>query len=131
MCTGKPKKDNLYPVGNYNQEFNDILDINLPCETIYQSVGVKSHVEKNHLEYIKYLDNIPDIIASPDYIGRNPREDKSIEFVKCYEDNIKVAVKLDTKNDYLYVASLYEIKDSKVKKHLESGRLKIFDKLLT
>ena len=119
--------DNLYNVGNYKQDFNDILQINLPCTTIYQSVGLESHIKKKHSNYLIYLDNIPDIISNPDYIGKNPKESNSIEFIKCYDDNIKLAIKLDTKNNYLYVASLYEIKDSKLQRHLDSGRLKIFN----
>ena len=128
MCTSNTNNDNLYPVGNYKQDFNNILKINLPCETIYQSVvGLQIHIKKRHPHCIKYLDNIPDILASPDYIGHNPKESNSIELIKCYADNIKVAIKLDTKNNHLYVASLYDIKDSKLQRHLDSGRLKIFN----
>ena len=53
--------------------------------------------------------NIPNIISSPDYIGKNPKEPNSIELVKDIGKNTKVCVKLDTKNEYLYVASIFEI----------------------
>ena len=127
MCISNPDNHNLYYVGNYNQDFNDILEINLPYKTIYQSVGLEIHIKKRHPNCVRYLDNISDILASPDYIGHNPKESNSIELIKCYADNIKVAVKLDAKNNHLYVASLYDIKDSKLQRHLDSGRLKIFN----
>ncbi|MFZ2539311.1 MAG: hypothetical protein WAX04_10475 [Oscillospiraceae bacterium] len=120
--------DILYAVGKYKQVFNDTLAINLPCETIYQSIGLKVHVSKKHSHCLKYLNSISEIISSPDYIGCNPKESSSIEFIKCYDENIKVAVKLDTRKNYLYVASLYDIKDAKLQTHLHSGRLKEFNK---
>lgn len=47
-----------------------------------------------------------------------------MEFVKCYEKNILLAVKLDMGKNYLYVASLYDVTDSKIQNRLNSGRLK-------
>ena len=67
--------------------------------------------------------NIPNIISSPDYIGKNPKEPNSIELVKDIGKNTKVCVKLDTKNEYLYVASIFEIKEGKLNNRLNSGRL--------
>ena len=41
---------------------------------------------------------IPDIIASPDYIGVNPNENvKSFELVKVLNENIQIGIKLDIK----------------------------------
>lgn len=37
-----------------------------------------------------------------------------------------VCIKLDQKNDYLYVASVYEITESKLQNRLRSGRLKVY-----
>ena len=70
------------------------------------------------------LQQIPTIIQSPDYIGKNPREPNSIELVKKLSDNIMVCIKLDTQNGYLYVASVYNISQGKVNNRLNSGRLK-------
>ena len=60
----------------------------------------------------------------PDYVGVNPKESGSFELIKQYDDNILVGIKLDMKNNYYYVATLHEIKQSKIDNRLFSGRLK-------
>ena len=77
---------------------------------------------------MKYLESIPDIIDCPDYIGINPHEPQSIELIKKYDSNILIGIKLDLNQNYLYVASLYEISDAKVSRRLHGGRLKPFQK---
>lgn len=117
-------KDELIIAGEYIFEYNQILNINLPCGDIYQSTGLSVHIKKRHPNCLKYLEKVPDIILSPDYIGKNPNEYQSVEFVKQYDDNILVAVKLDIIENRLYVASLYDISESKIKNRLNSGRFK-------
>ena len=87
--------DDLFEVGIYAEYYNRILDIDLPILKIVQSKGLKIHIQKRHPNVIGYLPNIPDIITEPDYIGTNPKEPNSIELVKIYQDNIKLAIKLD------------------------------------
>lgn len=78
---------------------------------------------------MQYIELIPQIIASPDYIGVNPNEKNvSLELVKCISNNIQIGIKLDTKDNYLYVATLHTITDSKLKHGIQNGRLKKFDK---
>lgn len=71
-----------------------------------------------------YLANIQEIIEHPDYVGKNPSEPDSIELVKVYSNNIQIGIKLDSSNGYLYVATLFDIKQSKIERRLYSGRLK-------
>ena len=49
-----------------------------------------------------------------------------MELVKAYDINILVAVKLDIKNDYLYVASMYSLSKSKLERRIKGKRLKKF-----
>lgn len=119
-------KKKLFKVGEYKREFNEILNTNLPCGDIMQSVGLAIHVKKRHPACMKYLDNISQIISSPDYIGTNPHEPNSIELVKCFDNNIQIGIKLDTKNDYLYVSTLFDVRESKITSRRLSGRLKEF-----
>ncbi|MPN37301.1 hypothetical protein SDC9_184817 [bioreactor metagenome] len=88
--------------------------------------GVKKHVKKKHKDFLKYLDNISDIINSPDYIGVNPNEPNSVEFIKIFDDIILVSVNLctNTEQQYLYVSSLYDISNGKLQNRINSGRLK-------
>ena len=67
---------------------------------------------------------VPDVIAAPDYIGKHPSEQNSIELVKEVEKNVMVCVKLDRSNHYLFVASVFEISDGTLRNRIHSGRLK-------
>ena len=114
-------QEKLFKVGEYNKAYNEILEINLPIVDIMQSQGFAVHIEKRHPECIKYIPMIPEIICSPDYIGTNQKEPNSIELVKILDQNVLLAIKLDTKAGGLYVASLYEVRDSKISNRLHSG----------
>ena len=78
---------------------------------------------------MEYIDLIPQIISSPDYIGINPNEkNTSFELVKCISENVQIGIKLDAKDNYLYVATLHTITGSKLRHGIQNGRLKKFDK---
>lgn len=116
--------DKLYKVGQYSGEYNELLDIELPQYDIYVSEGLKKHIRIRHRECLQYIESIEDIIKSPDYVGKNPREPNSIELVKIYDNNIQIRIKLDISNEYLYVATLFDVKQAKIDRRLYSGRLK-------
>lgn len=82
------------------------------------------HIYKRHPECMQYLSKIPEIISCPDFVGTNSDEPDSIEFVKIYDKNILLAVKLDIDHNYLYVASLFDISQGKIERRLFTGRLK-------
>ena len=67
------KDTTLSIVGVYIERFNTLLSLSLPCGPIYKSSGFAVHIRKRHPGYEKYIDQISDIIAAPDYIGCNPR----------------------------------------------------------
>ncbi|SCI69586.1 Uncharacterised protein [uncultured Roseburia sp.] len=72
---------------------------------------------------------IPSIISNPDYIGVNPNEpNASFELVKVLSENVQIGIKLDVKENYLYVATLHTITSGKLKYGIENGRLSKFDK---
>ncbi|MDD7383611.1 MAG: PBECR2 nuclease fold domain-containing protein [Peptoniphilaceae bacterium] len=110
------------------EDIKKILNIETDVNRLVISNGLKKHLIKhNHRNVLKYYDNIENIINNPDYIGKNPNEKEvSFECVKILDDNLLVAVKLDKKRSYFYVASFYEITESKLKSMLKSGRLKKF-----
>lgn len=121
--------ENILKVGKYNTKFNDVLGIDIGELDIYRSKGLPTHMVKSkHFKALKYIDYISDIIKSPDYVGVNPNEDgtKSIELIKRYRDNILVGIKLDEENGYLYVSTMHDIQEGKIKRRLHSGRIKEF-----
>lgn len=116
-------------VGKFNEKFNDILNVNIEPKDIYRSKGLPAHMIKHsHFDSLKYIDYIPDIIKNPDYIGINPNEKsgETIELIKRYNDNILIGIKLDKKNEYLYVSTMHSINERKIQNRLHSGRLKKF-----
>lgn len=114
----------LIQVGTYRQEFNAVTGQALPYGPIYQSPGLLVHVQKRHPGEVGNLALIPQVIQNPDYIGKNPKEPDSVELVKVFQNNVMVCIKLDNSNGYFYVATVFEINNSKLQNRISSGRLK-------
>ena len=122
-------KNNLIIAGNYDNAFDSYLPWKITHEIIYQSPGLAKHILKRHPECLKYMNMIPSIISSPEYIGVNPNEGgTSFELVKVLSENVQIGIKLDARADYMYVATLHTITESKLKHGIFNGRLKKFDK---
>lgn len=121
----KSDKDKFIEVGEFYQKSNDIIDSNMPLQMIYRSKGLPVHLLiRNHFYCLKHIDNIPDIIKSPDYVGINPNEsDNTIELIKVFDKNILVGIKLNVEENYLYVSTMYDIQEAKLIRRLYSGRL--------
>lgn len=118
----------MFEVGEYIELFNEITGQSLPCGTIYQSHGLTIHIKNHHPAEMHLIELVPDVIREPDYIGKHPSEPNSVELVKKISGNVMVCIKLDAQNDYLFVASVFEISDAKLRNRLYSGRLKYIDK---
>lgn len=115
----------IFPIASYNKSLNKYLPFSLDYDLIYQSHGLEKHILKRHPECIEYLNCLPFILNHPDYIGVNPNESgTSFELVKVFDKNIQIGIKLDTQDDYLYVATLHSITSAKLEHGLKNGRLK-------
>ena len=91
--------------------------------------SLRKHMHKHHhANCLDYVSRIPEMIAHPDFVGRNRRVDRpSFECIKCYRDNILLAVKLAKKEGNYYVASLYDVTDDKLESMQGSGRIRSLD----
>lgn len=115
-------RQKLFPIGKYIKNFNKYLPYNLNEQNIYCSVGLEKHISKRHPDCLKYMDFIQEIVSDPDYIGINPNEkNTSFELIKVFSDNFQIGIKLDTKDNYLYVATLHNITTAKIKRGLQNG----------
>lgn len=122
-------RDRLIEVGEFYQELNNMAGSDLPLRKIYRSKGFPAHLLKQkHLNCLRLIDSIPDIIRSPDYVGISPNENgNAIELIKTFnKDNILLGIKLNIDKNYLYVSTMYEIQRSKLNRRLHSGKLKKF-----
>lgn len=122
------EEDNLIEVGEFYQKLNDLTGTNLPLKKIYLSKGLETHlIKQNHSNCLKHIADITDIIENPDYVGINPNQsENSIELIKMFSENILVGIKLDVDNDYLYIATMHDVQESKINRRLHSGRIKRF-----
>lgn len=81
-------------------------------------------------DFEKYGNDIESIIATPDYVGKNTKDD-SIEFTKEYildGEFGKVAVRVSLHNIY-YARSLYVLNPHRAKNFIDKGTLIRLDRL--
>ena len=80
-----------------------------------------NHMKQKHLEdFIKYGEEIKNIIKNPTYLARNEKKN-SIEFIKKYKeqnDFVLVVARLTT-NDIYFVRTMYIMSNEKVEKYLK------------
>lgn len=107
------------------EKIKNLLGLSFPVSEVYIYTGAIKHIKKYHPGiWEQYGQDIPDIIAHPDYIGVNPKVDNSVELYKYVNDNLLLAIKLDP-TGYLYVSSFYDLDNAqhKIQKRLKSKRI--------
>jgi len=115
-------------VGKITEEVKDILELDFTVGTpIYIGPTNIEHMQREHpTEYDRYFTLLPKIIAAPDFVGLNPKDD-SLEYIKTFpvsgDNYLKLAVRISG-DGLLFARSLYEILDRTVKKRAEKGMLK-------
>lgn len=118
-------------IGCFSSAVIETLGLDIPSGTpIYIADTNIEHMKTSHPEdFEKYGNDIADIVATPDYVGQNAKDD-SIEFTKEYIINggfVKVAVRVTTRNVY-YARSMYVLNPNRVKNFIRKGTLKKLDK---
>ena len=118
-------------IGFFSSSVIRTLGLDIPAGTpIYVADTNIKHMKTSHPEdFEKYGNELQNIIANPDYVGKNTKDD-SIEFTKEYFINgeyVKVAVRVSTQNVY-YARSMYVLNANRVKNFIEKGTLKKLDK---
>lgn len=124
VCMSCNTPPSLFKVGEYIEAFNEMTEQELPCGPIFQSTGLLKHIQKRHPGQEGNLEHVPEVLAHPDYVGRNPNEPNSVEFVKILQANVMVCVKLDMNDGYFFVASVFEITTAKLERRIHSKRLR-------
>ena len=97
-----------------------------PNTPIYIGITNINHMLSSHQKaYVKYGSYISKIIASPEYVGLNPK-DGSIEYVREFQmagEFVKVAVRVSTKGQY-FARSIYVLNKQRVFNFIKKGTLK-------
>ncbi|RRR54240.1 hypothetical protein EI998_02885 [Streptococcus suis] len=116
-----------------SQKIKEIVGLETSAtDILIHEENLEKHMLKSrHQNMIKYIPDITDILNAPDYIGQNKNvKTESFEVIKVLADNVLVAVKLDKKNNYFFVASVYDVTNSKLNHMKRNGRIKPFDKTM-
>ncbi|PPS80021.1 hypothetical protein AWI47_17435 [Clostridioides difficile] len=119
-------------VGIIDEETAELAGIEYTGK-IYASSGVIKHIKKKHRCQLSkdifndIIDTIKMVLKSPEYIGSHPKNLEKCGVYKKIDDYILVATELDTKKGYLYVSSMYAIKEAKLESRVNSGRVKQYD----
>ena len=113
-------------VGTISAQVIALLGLNIPDNTpIFLGDSNVEHMQSRHLkDFEKYGCHISDILKSPDYVARNPK-DQSIEYVKEYkidEEYVKVAVRISNSGTF-YARSLYVLNSGRVNRFIRRGTL--------
>ena len=103
-------------IGVFSARIIEILELDIPAGTpIYITDSNLEHMKTFHSDdFAQYGSELNNIIANPDYVGKNAKDD-SIEFTKEYYINgeyVKVAVRISTHNIY-YARSMYVLKTAR------------------
>ncbi len=114
-------------IGIFSSHIIELLELEIPVGTpIYIADSNIEHMKSSHpKDFEKYGDELQNIIANPDYVGKNVKDD-SIEFTKEYligTEYVKVAVRVSASNIY-YARSMYTLNPNRVKNFIKKGTLK-------
>ncbi len=119
-------------IGEFSAEIIKMLGLDIPIGTpIYIADSNIEHMKTSHpKDFAKYGNDMESIIAAPDYVGKNIKDD-SIEFTKEYildGEFVKVAVRVSLQNIY-YARSLHVLNPNRVKNFISKGTLLKLDRL--
>jgi len=118
----KPSQALPQCVGSLSQEMISRLGLHYSPGPVHIGPSNLEHIRRKHpIEYVKYLQDIPDIIENPDYIGVHPRQG-GIEFVKVFDENVMVSVRPSVKGT-LFVRSVCIVSRERIQSYLQKGTL--------
>ena len=116
-------------VGSITETIANIKNFKYPGK-VYAAPGVIKHIIKNHDDKLSeavlndLLGTMKNILNNPDYVGCDPKKiGTSLELIKWIDDNILLALKFDITENYIYVASIYPVTESKIENRLYSNRI--------
>ncbi len=101
------------------------LDIDVGTPIYIGDTNIEHIISRHPYEYDKYYEDIEYILAEPDFVGINPK-DQSIGFVKLYkisDEYIRVAVRVTASNMF-FVKTLHLLSTYNAERYIERNTLK-------
>ncbi|MBW9159495.1 PBECR3 domain-containing polyvalent protein [Clostridium tagluense] len=115
-------------IGTITETIANIKNFKYPGD-VYAAPGILKHIQKHSEKFSEAILNdllgtMKSILSNPDYVGCDPCEvGTSLELIKQIDDNILIALQFDIRENYIYVASLYPVTESKISNRLYSNRI--------
>jgi hypothetical protein len=115
-------------IGEFSSKVVKTLDIDIPAGTdIFLSVSSCNHIKKAHPEAYKYVIEISDILANPDYV-RYSHKKKTIDFIRS--DGVRIRVPVRPSSDGIYfVRSLFLLHEKDFERLKRNNSILAIDKI--
>ena len=114
-------------VGRFTSEYMGLVGVTRPeCNIVLwedRFFYIQKHITdfERADDFIRSVECIPEIIASPDYIGMHPTKN-SIEYIKRFDKIMLAAVRFKPAGN-LAVRSLFPITEDRFNDYLSSGTI--------
>ncbi|MCR1899016.1 PBECR2 nuclease fold domain-containing protein [Irregularibacter muris] len=121
-------------IGRLSAEVIDYFNLNCsPCNIVLWADRLKYTEKhktdfKSEQEYYRHIEEIPNIISNPDYIGLHP-SNNSIQYIKKIDENMLIGIRLKPTGD-LNFRSAYPITQEKLNSYLKAGTLVKYKKII-
>lgn len=117
-------------IGKVDKKVIDILGLGYDEEVpIFIGENNIRHMQEKHYEdFVRYGNDIKEIILKPTYIARNPKQG-SIEYIKEYmvdDELVLVAVRASNKRT-MFVKTLFTMSENKKNIYLRKGYAKKYE----
>lgn len=115
---------NTRQVGTIDEKTINLLGLSLPAGMpILLGESNINHMRESHPDaYEKYFSHLEDILARPDYVNLNPR-DNSIKYIKTIDTHVVIGVRVSTKGK-AFARTIFTFEDWKFRQYAEGGYLK-------
>lgn len=116
-----------YIVGKIDKNRYKSIANNITTKDVVLLPKQIEHIEERHKGvYLKYKNEINNILDNPDYIFKDPKHKNTALLIKKYDNNVEVVLKLntDTKNNFKNsIITMWEIKDKRLERYKQTHEI--------
>ena len=116
-----------YIVGEIDKNIYKRIADNITTKEVVLLPKQIEHIEEKHKGvYLKYKNEINNILDNPDYIFKDPKHKNTALLIRKYDNNVEVVLKLntDTKNNFKNsIITMWEIKDKRLERYKQTHEI--------
>ncbi len=124
-----PQEERIKPyiVGKIDKNRYKSIANNITTKDVVLLPKQIEHIEERHKGvYLKYKNEINNILDNPDYIFKDPKHKNTALLIKKYDNNVEVVLKLNTntKNNLKNsIITMWEIKDKRLERYKQTHEI--------